>query len=69
MAKKFNPGNWVEVKGKNDSPKMQVIKYISKKDPILNTVNDDNYVECVWYENGDRKTRSFHQKNLINVVE
>ena len=51
MPKKFKPGDWVKIKGSSDSPKMQVLKYVSKKEPIFGFVNDDTYLECVWYKN------------------
>tara|TARA_R110000868_G_scaffold410962_1_gene701099 strand:+ start:3862 stop:4092 length:231 start_codon:yes stop_codon:yes gene_type:complete len=69
MPKKFKPGDWVKIKGSSDSPKMQVLKYVSKKEPIFGFVNDDNYLECVWYKNGERKSEVFHQNRLIKINE
>ncbi|MFC0604315.1 hypothetical protein [Winogradskyella pulchriflava] len=68
MLRKFKPGDWVKVKGKLTAPKMQVIKYIPKKDPILGLVDNDSYLECVWYKNGERKSDIFHQNKLIKMV-
>ncbi len=34
MARKFKAGDWVKAKGASDSPKMEVSKYITKKEPI-----------------------------------
>ena len=52
MLKKYKPGDWVTIKGKNFSPKMEVLKYVPKKDGIFGVVNTDTYLECIWYENG-----------------
>jgi uncharacterized protein YodC (DUF2158 family) len=67
MARMFIPGNWVKIRGEISAPKMQVIKYISKEDAILGVVNNDEYLECVWYENGERKSEIFHQSRLIKT--
>jgi len=69
MSRKFKPGDWVKVKRKLITPKMQVLKYVSKKDPILGLVNNNSYLECVWYKNGERKTKIFHQNKLIKTIE
>lgn len=69
MPRKFKPGEWVKVKGKLSAPKMQVIKYVHKKDSIFGLVNDDSYLECVWYKNGERNSEVFHQNKLIKMIE
>ncbi|WP_179349770.1 hypothetical protein [Winogradskyella pacifica] len=69
MPRKFRSGEWVTVKGKLTSPKMQVIKYVPKKDFIFGWVDNDTYLECVWYKNGERNTKVFHQNNLIKMIE
>lgn len=69
MPRKFKSGEWVAVKGKLTSPKMQVIKYVTKKDSIFGLVNNDTYLECVWYKNGERKLEVFHQNKLIKIIE
>ncbi|AWH72689.1 hypothetical protein DCS32_00425 [Dokdonia sp. Dokd-P16] len=69
MPRKFNSGEWVTVKGKLTSPKMQVIQYVPKKDSIFGLVNNDTYLECVWYKNGERKSKVFHQNKLIKLIE
>ncbi|QRM87879.1 hypothetical protein FG167_01125 [Lacinutrix sp. WUR7] len=69
MPRKFKPGDWVKVKGKLSAPKMQVIKYVSKRDWIFGLVNNDSYLECVWYKSGERKLKVYHQNKLIKVAE
>lgn len=69
MPRKFKSGEWVKVKGKLTSPKMQVIKYVPKKDSIFGFVDNDIYLECVWYKNGERKSKVFHQNKLIKMIE
>lgn len=69
MPRKFKSGEWVTVKGKLTSPKMQVIKYFPKKDSIFGLVNNDTYLECVWYKNGERNSKVFHQNNLTKMID
>jgi len=69
MPRKFKSGEWVTVKGKLISPKMQVIKYVPKKDSIFGLVDNDTYLECVWYKNGERNSKVFHQNYLIKMIE
>jgi uncharacterized protein YodC (DUF2158 family) len=69
MPRKFKSGEWVTVKGKLTSPKMQVIEYVPKKDSIFGLVNNDTYLECVWYKNGERILEVFHQNKLIKLIE
>lgn len=69
MPRKFKSGDWVKVKGKHTTPKMQVLKYVPKKDVLLGLVVDDSYLECVWYKNGERKSKVFHQNKLIKTME
>ncbi len=69
MARKFKAGDWVKIKGNADRPIMEVLKYVSKKEPIFGFVNDDTYLECVWYKNGERKSNVFHQDRLIKLRE
>ncbi len=69
MPRKFKPGDWVKVRGKLTAPKMQVIKYIYKKDSMFGVVDCDSYLECVWYKNGERKSDVFHQNKLIKTIE
>ncbi|WP_405382726.1 hypothetical protein [Maribacter sp. LLG6340-A2] len=65
MTRKFKPGDWVKSKGLLNAPKMQVLKYISKKDGLFGVVQNHSYVECIWYENGERKSDIFHQNKLV----
>ncbi|NRD24243.1 hypothetical protein HNV10_13370 [Winogradskyella litoriviva] len=69
MPRKFKSGEWVKVKGKLTAPKMQVLKYVPKKDSIFGFVHNDSYLECVWYISGERKTKVFHQNKLIKIIE
>ncbi|WP_308993751.1 hypothetical protein QLS71_015040 [Mariniflexile litorale] len=69
MPRKFKPGEWVKIKGHTSAPKMEVLKYVSKKDSIFGTIDNDTYLECVWYQNGDRKLEAFHQNKLIKLIE
>ncbi|TJY36345.1 hypothetical protein E5167_06675 [Pontimicrobium aquaticum] len=68
MPKKFKPGDWVKIKGNLESPKMEVLKYISKKNS-LGLISNDNYLQCVWYKNGKRYSGVFHQNNLIKFIK
>lgn len=69
MPRKFKSGDWVKVRGKRNSPKMQVLKYVRKKDNLFGLVAYDTFLKCVWYKNGERKTDVFHQNKLIRVIE
>lgn len=69
MARKFKPGDWVKAKGVSSSPKMEVSKYITKKEPIFGFADNDTYVECVWYRDGERRYRIFHQNRLSKVQD
>ncbi|MBF8150093.1 hypothetical protein ITJ86_09310 [Winogradskyella sp. F6397] len=68
MPRKFKSGEWVTVKGQLISPTMQVIKYVPKKDSIFGFVDNDSYLECVWYKNGERNLKVFHQNRLIKKI-
>ncbi|HBU77727.1 MAG TPA: hypothetical protein DEF18_06460 [Muricauda sp.] len=69
MARKFKPGDWVKVKGTSSGPKMEVSKYSAKKEPIFGFMDRDTYVECIWYRNGERRSRVFHQNRLSKVLD
>lgn len=69
MPRKFKPGDWVKVRGKLIAPKMQVLKYVQKKDAILGWVDCHTYLECVWYKNGERKSKIYHQNKLIKMID
>jgi len=69
IVKKFKPGDWVKTKGNLDAPKMEVIKYITKKDPLVGTINSNIYLECVYYQNGERFVKTVHQDRLIKLRE
>ncbi|SFD39947.1 hypothetical protein [Algibacter pectinivorans] len=69
MQRKFKSGDWVKLRGKLTAPKMQVLKYVPKKDPVLGVVDYNSYLECVWYKHGERYTDVFHQNKLIRTIE
>jgi len=69
IGRKFKPGDWVKIKGKDDSPKMEILKYVSKEDPLTGIGNTDTIVECVFYKNGERFTRTIHQNRLIKLLK
>ncbi|MEC3965515.1 hypothetical protein [Flagellimonas halotolerans] len=47
MVRKFKAGDRVKVIGGSDGPKMEVLKYIAKKEPLFGFVDRDTYVECM----------------------
>ena len=67
MTKKFKPGDWVKIKGSPNNQKMEVLKYVIKRDPILGIANNNTYLECIWYKNGERKSEIFHQNRLLKL--
>ena len=69
MPKKFKPGEWVKIKGKSSAPKMKVIQYMPRKDSLFGSIDNDSYVECVWYKGGERKVEVFHQNKLIKLIK
>ncbi len=69
IARKFKPGDWVKIKGKDDSPKMEILKYVSKEDPLTGIVSTDTIIECVYYKNGERFSRTIHQDRLLKVLK
>ncbi len=69
IARKFKPGDWVKIKGKDDPPKMEILKYISKEDLLTGIVNNHSIVECVYYKNGERFTRTIHQNRLLKLLK
>ncbi len=69
MIRKFKAGDWVKIRGVFNAPKMKVLKYTPMKDTVSGLVNNDTYLECVWYENGERKMEVFHQNKLIKYIE
>ncbi|GGX25967.1 hypothetical protein [Aquimarina muelleri] len=69
MPRKFKPGDWVKLKGKTSTPKMEVLNYIPKKNLLFGLVDNDTYLKCVWYKNGERKLEVFHQDRLIKMIK
>ncbi|MBD0779402.1 hypothetical protein HPE56_16505 [Maribacter sp. ANRC-HE7] len=68
-VRKFKPGDWVKVKGSPDPTKMEVVKYILNDFPMLDKVNDGNYLECVYYRNGERISKIIHENRLLKHWE
>jgi len=48
---------------------MEILKYISKEDPITGITNNDSVVECVYYKSGERFIRFIHQNRLLKLRE
>jgi uncharacterized protein YodC (DUF2158 family) len=69
MSRKFKPGDWVKIKGTPNNQKKEVLKYVLKKDPLLGITNNSNYLECVWYKDGERYSAVFHQNKLLKLRE
>lgn len=69
MSRKFKPGDWVKIKGAPKNQRMEVLKYVLKKDSFLGITNNNTYLECIWYENGQRNSAIFHQNNLLKLQE
>lgn len=67
MVRKFKPGDWVKLKGNRNAPKMEVIKYVPKDDPLSGVVNNHTYLECVYYQNGERIVKTYHQNRLLKL--
>jgi hypothetical protein len=67
-SRKFKPGDWVKIKGKDDSPRMEILKYIPNEDPLTGITNNDSVVACVYYKNGERFTRNIHQNRLLKLL-
>ncbi len=65
--RKFKPGDWVKLKGKSDTPKMEVIKYVPKKQPLFGCGHPNTYLECVFYKNGERFSPILHQSRLLKL--
>ena len=69
IVKKFKLDDCVKTKGNLDAPKMEVIKYITKKDPFVGTINSNVDLECVYYQNGERFVKTVLQDRLIKLCE
>ncbi len=63
-ARKFKPGDWVAVRGDWNSPLMQVINY-NDAAPQNKFGLGSNLVRCVFYRNGTRLEKTFHQSRLV----
>ena len=67
IHRRFKPGDRVQKRGKGK--KMVVLKYAVKKYPIIGTYTSEHDVECVWFENGNRKKSVFDQRSLTKVTK
>lgn len=63
--RKFKPGDRVQLRF--DGKIMEVLKYVTKHNPLIGNYVSEFEVECVWYENGERKSAVFNQKNLTKA--
>ena len=68
-TRKFKPGDWVKIKGIPNAPKMEVVKYVTQKVPLIGSSDSDRYLECVYYKNGERISRTVHQNRLLKLME
>ncbi|MDX1667310.1 MAG: hypothetical protein R3350_08775 [Saprospiraceae bacterium] len=62
IIRKFKPGD--RVLHRPSGQVMEVIKYVTKKAPLVGQIASDEEVQCVWFEKGVRKTEIFHQRTL-----
>ena len=62
MVRKFVPGD--RVQQESGGPTMELIKYIEQDGQM-----SDHVVECVWFEDTDRKKSTFDQRTLFKVSE
>ena len=69
IIRKFKLGDWVKIKGDGNAPKMEIVKYVPKKDPLTGTINNNTFVECVYYSNGERFSRTVHKNRLFKLIE
>lgn len=61
---RFKPGE--KVRHRNSGILMKVVKYPIRKVPLIGDVVGRS-VECVWYENGQRKKALFDERVLSPV--
>ncbi|HHH49482.1 MAG TPA: DUF2158 domain-containing protein [Saprospiraceae bacterium] len=62
IVRKFKPGDWVE--HKLGGPVMEVLRYEVERKALVGEIINERDVKCVWYENGERKTKVFDQRTL-----
>jgi uncharacterized protein YodC (DUF2158 family) len=63
-VRRFKPGD--RVRRCDGGPIMQVLNYVLENRPFVGRLQSDHLVECVWYENGNRRSQVFHQEVLVN---
>lgn len=66
MIRKFKPGD--RVQKHNDGPVMEVVKYVVDQDLGGENFSNRN-VECVWFEDEERKKAIFDQRTLFKVTD
>ncbi len=65
MVRYFKPGDKVQLK--SGGPIMTVLKYIEEKEPLVGTVESDQFVECEWFDKDGPHREVFNQNALIKV--
>jgi uncharacterized protein YodC (DUF2158 family) len=63
-TRRFKPGDRVRHYG--GGPVMQIMNYVVENRLLIGAFQSDKLVECVWYDDGNRHTKVFHQDLLIN---
>ncbi len=66
--RKFRPGDWVRLKGKNETPFMQVTRCAASPKKENEDHGSGKIVECVYYKNGQRTVAYYHQNRLIRSL-
>ena len=66
MARYFKPGDKVQLK--NGGPLMTVLKYIEVKEPLVGTVESDEFLACEWFDKEGPHRDVFNQNALIRVA-
>lgn len=66
MIRKFKPGD--RVQKETYGPVMEVVKYIVDESIAGENFSTRN-IECVWFENEERKKGVFDQRTLFKVTD
>jgi len=64
MIRKFRPGDRVQLR--QGGTTMLIIKYVLDHQMSGSTFSD-YHVECVWFENDQRKKQIFDQRTLFKI--
>lgn len=67
MKREFVAGD--RVQSKRGGPIMEVIKYVTEPQIAVGEVFSDHLVECVWFENGERKKEIYDQRTLFKIYD